>query len=152
MKTVWAMLLAAPLALADDGPDPGTPAEEPILLNAEDLEWTDAPAALPPGAEVAVLEGDPSAAGTFTMRLRFPADYVLDAHVHASDERVTVLSGALNVSVGDANDPEAVTRLTPGGFMVMPPGTHHVAWTDEETIVQITTEGPWEIEFVEPAE
>lgn len=150
MRTFLALLLAAPPALGADAPDDGAPAEEaPILLNAEDLAWMPAPDALPAGAEIAVLEGDPTAAGVFTMRLRLPADYRLDTHVHGSDERVTVLSGALVVGLGDEADAGEVVRLTAGGFMVMPPGVEHFAWTDEETILQITTDGPWEIEFLD---
>lgn len=38
------------------------------------LKWVDVPT-LPPGAKVAVIEGPPSEAVPFMMRLKFPANY-----------------------------------------------------------------------------
>lgn len=45
------------------------------MLNAADLVWTDGPASLPPGARIAVLQGDLTQPGPFTIRLHFPAHY-----------------------------------------------------------------------------
>ena len=38
-----------------------------------DLQWGPAPAVFPPGAEMAVLQGDPSKGEEFTVRLRMPS-------------------------------------------------------------------------------
>jgi len=56
------------------------------------IDWKPAPPTLPKGAMVAVLEGDPKAAGMFTMRVKLPAGSIISPHWHPRDERVTVLS------------------------------------------------------------
>jgi hypothetical protein len=40
------------------------------IFNQNDVSWAKGPRSLPPGAEIAVLEGDPAKEGQFTMRLR----------------------------------------------------------------------------------
>lgn len=53
----------------------------------------DAPAALPPGAKIAVLAGDPNKKGPFTNRLQTPAGYKVSPHTHSTTENITVISG-----------------------------------------------------------
>ena len=57
------------------------------------IEWKDGPAALPPGAKMAVLEGDPTKEGPFVVRFQFPDGYHVAPHTHPKTERVTVISG-----------------------------------------------------------
>ncbi|MGH9441572.1 MAG: hypothetical protein ACRD16_04815, partial [Thermoanaerobaculia bacterium] len=40
------------------------------MMNSGDMTWGDAPAIFPPGAKMAVLEGNPGAAGIYTVRLK----------------------------------------------------------------------------------
>src|SRR5207247_1780359 len=63
------------------------------ILNQNDVTWSKGPASLPPGAEVAVLEGDPAKEGQFTMRLRLPDGYKVPRHWHPKVEHVTIFSG-----------------------------------------------------------
>ena len=64
--------------------------------------WGPAPPIFPPGAQFAVVQGDPSVAGQiFTVRLRFPNGYILPPHTHPSDEHVTVLKGTFLFGVGE---------------------------------------------------
>ena len=51
-----------------------------IMLNQADLQWGGAPPALPAGAKLTVLQGDPSKEAPFVVRLEFPADYKIPAH------------------------------------------------------------------------
>jgi anti-sigma factor ChrR (cupin superfamily) len=60
------------------------------------LTWGPAPRALPPGSRLAVLEGSPSEAGPFTMRVLLPAGYRIPPHYHAAREHVTVLTGTFD--------------------------------------------------------
>jgi len=55
---------------------------EPIVINAKNLKWGPAPPDLPKGAKVAVLFGDPTAAGQFTMRISVPSKYKMPFHWH----------------------------------------------------------------------
>lgn len=57
-------------------------AAEHIMVAPADLKWADAPPSLPPGAKMAVLEGDPGKKGPFTVRLQAPAGYKIPPHTH----------------------------------------------------------------------
>jgi Domain of unknown function (DUF4437) len=122
------------------------------LVPADKVQWGPAPPALPAGAEIAVLEGNPSEKGPVTLRLRFPANYALPPHWHSMTERVTVLSGTLNVGMGDKLDRRASQALEPGGFVSLPAKMNHFAFTTVPTVVQINLEGPFDIFYVNPAD
>jgi quercetin dioxygenase-like cupin family protein len=123
-----------------------------VLVPADKVQWAAAPPALPAGAQVSVLEGNPAAKGTVTLRLKFPAGYKIPPHWHSMTERVTVLSGTLNVGMGDTLDRAASQALDAGGYVSLPANMHHYAWTASPTIVQINLEGPFDIFYVNPAD
>jgi quercetin dioxygenase-like cupin family protein len=122
--------------------------ERTIQLEPGRLKWSAASPAMPAGTQVAVLEGNPRAAGIFTIRLKVPAGARIAPHWHPRDERVTVLSGTVAVGFGDAVDEKAMARFTGGAFYVNPAQSHHYVVFPEESIVQITGEGPWELHFL----
>jgi quercetin dioxygenase-like cupin family protein len=117
-----------------------------------ELTWTAAPTALPAGAEIAVLEGNPSNPGPFTMRVRFPAGYTIAPHSHPADEHVTVISGVFQLAMGDTFDATKIEKLQAGSFAVMPAGMNHFARTEEVTVVQLNGIGPWGLDYVNPAD
>ena len=121
-----------------------------VLVPADTVKWGPAPPALPAGAQISVLEGDPGQKGTITLRLQFPANYNLPPHWHSMTERVTVLSGALHLGMGDTLDRQRSQTLQPGGFASLPAKMHHYAWTATPTVVQINLEGPFDIFYVNP--
>jgi quercetin dioxygenase-like cupin family protein len=123
-----------------------------ILVPADKVQWGPAPPVLPAGAQISVLEGNPSEKGAVTLRLRFPANYNIPPHWHSMTERLTVLSGALRVGMGDTLDRRASQTLEPGGFVSLPANMHHFAWTATPTVVQINLEGPFDIFYVNPAD
>lgn len=116
-----------------------------------DIKWSDVPS-LPPGAQIAVLEGPMNQAVPITARLKFPANYRIPAHTHPVIEHVTVLSGMFHMGSGDTLDTARGKALPPGSFVAMPAGTPHFAWTTEETVVQLHSVGPWGITYVNPAD
>jgi len=122
------------------------------LVPADKVQWAPAPPSLPPGAQISVLEGDPSQKGAVTLRLKFPANYAVPPHWHSMTERVTVLSGALNVGMGDKLDRQASQKLDPGGFVSLPAKMHHFAWAAVPTVVQINLEGPFDVFYVNASE
>ena len=48
-----------------------------VLVPADKVMWGPAPPALPAGAQISVLEGDPGQKGAITLRLQFSANYTL---------------------------------------------------------------------------
>ena len=58
---------------AQESQSPSTQPRQAQVTTPAHLNWGPAPAILPAGARLAVLEGDPSKAGPFTMRLAMPA-------------------------------------------------------------------------------
>lgn len=123
-----------------------------VLVPADQVQWGPAPPVLPAGAQISVLEGNPSEKGAVTLRLKFPANYTIPPHWHSMTERVTVLSGALHVGMGDKLDRQASQTLEPGGFVSLPADMRHFAWTKTLTVVQINLEGPFDIFYVNPAD
>jgi quercetin dioxygenase-like cupin family protein len=119
------------------------------MVLPSDLTWSDVPS-LPPGAKIAVIEGPMNQAVPFTIRLKFPAGYVLPAHSHPAIERVTVLSGTFNMGTGDRFEKSRTHALPAGAIAIMQSGTNHFAWTSDETIVQLHGTGPWGITYVNP--
>lgn len=120
-------------------------------MNQDALKWGPVPAFLPPGAEIAVLDGDPGKAVRITLRLKMPAGYQISAHWHPTQEDVTVISGSLNVGMGDVLSKTGGTLLKSGGFVALGARMNHYVWTDEETVVQVHMNGPFEITYVNPA-
>ena len=98
-----------------------------VVVPADKVQWGPAPPALPAGAQIAVLEGNPAEKGSVTLRLKFPANYEIPAHWHSMTERLTVLSGSFRVGMGDKLDRQASQTLEPGGFVSLPAKMHHFA-------------------------
>jgi quercetin dioxygenase-like cupin family protein len=122
------------------------------VFNSDAIEWGPAPPVLPKGAEAAVLSGDPGKAGPFTIRLKVPAGYKVPAHSHPTQEAVTVISGDFNIGMGDKLDEAKAKKLTAGGFVDLPANMNHFAFADTESIVQINSEGPFAINYVNPGD
>jgi len=125
---------------------------EMILLTDSDITWGDVPPALPGGAKIAVLEGDPFKAEPYSLRLKMPANYEIPAHWHTMIERVTVLSGTMYVGMGDKLDPAKGKAFSAGGFVFFPAKMHHYAWASEDTVIQINGDGPFDINYIDPAD
>ena len=119
------------------------------MVNADEVQWTEAPPILP-GAQMSVLYGDPAKEGLFVMRLKLPANYRVPPHTHPVDEIVTVISGEFNIGMGREFDEAQTKPYRAGGLVAMSPGTEHFVYTDQETVIQISTRGPWALNFVNP--
>ena len=123
---------------------PASAADSPAIIQPEALTW--APfTALPPGTQIAVLQGDPSKAGPFVVRLKLPAGYEIMTHSHPTDEVITVMSGKLRMAFGDKADASGAQALAPGSLMILPAGAYHHLWSDAESVVEIHSTGPFGI-------
>jgi quercetin dioxygenase-like cupin family protein len=122
------------------------------FFSSADIKWVDGPASLPAGAKVAMLEGNPTQEGPFTMRLQLPDGFQIQPHWHPAVEHVTVISGTFNLGMGEKFDKSAGRALAAGSFAFMPPGMRHYAWATGETVLQVHGMGPWKINYVNPAD
>jgi quercetin dioxygenase-like cupin family protein len=129
---------------------PAFAADEHKIFTPQDVKWTPGPPSLPKGAEVAVLFGDPSKDGPFVMRLKFPKGYQVPPHVHPKAEVVTVISGTVHIGMGEIADSSKAQALAAGGFFAFPPGMTHFVSVDEDTVVQLSSTGPWGVTYVNP--
>jgi quercetin dioxygenase-like cupin family protein len=136
----------APAATAK--PKAGVPAH--ILLTPGDIKW--GPAQALPGAQMAVLGGDPSKPGFFTLRLKFPDGAKIPAHWHPTDENITVLEGLFRAGMGDVHKDAELHDFPVGSFIVMPKSMHHFASAKGEVVVQIDGQGPFVVNYVNPAD
>jgi len=119
-----------------------------VMENVGAAKWGPAPPLLPPGAQIAVLAGDPTKAVPYTIRLKFPANYDIPAHSHPTDEHVVVVSGELFMGMGTRLDKKAGLGLGVGGFALMPANANHFAYTKGETTIVLYGQGPVEFKYV----
>ena len=101
---------------------------------------------------MAVLDGDPNKAGSFTIRMKAPAGYKIAPHTHPTVERVTVISGSFKIGMGDKLDEASAREMGPGSFVMLPAGMKHFATSSGESIIQINSEGPFQINYVNPSD
>ncbi len=130
------------------------PAGQPVhtIVPADQVSWSAGPPTLPAGAQAALLHGDPAKEGLFVMRLKLPGGYSIAPHTHPKPEIVTIVSGAFHVGMGEVADKSKAQRLPAGSFFAFDPGMAHYAHTEEETVVQISSTGPWGINYINAAD
>jgi quercetin dioxygenase-like cupin family protein len=147
-----AIVLFAAVHPAAFGQASGSHATGHNIVAGDAIKWGPAPASLPPGAQAAVLYGDPGKEGQFALRLRLPAGYHIPPHTHPKPEVVTVLSGNFRLGMGEKADRSKAQSLRAGSFFAFEPGMAHFAYTEGETVVQLNSTGPWGITYVNPAD
>src|SRR5262245_1761125 len=123
---------------------------EASIHRPDALRWQDGPPSLPPGAKVAVLEGDPAKEGAFVMRLKLSDGYRIPPHTHPRPERLTVLAGTFHLGMGEKFDPAKGQAMPAGAYGTWPAGMKHFVWVKGETVVQLHGMGPWSIQYVNP--
>jgi quercetin dioxygenase-like cupin family protein len=129
-------------AMAKDGP---------MMVSLTDsLKWSPImPPGFEKGVEMAVVSGDPSAAGEpYVLRLRFPANYRFPAHWHPVAENVTVLEGRFLVAMGERPDDSQLKTYRPGDFMKLEAKHPHYGGARGATTIQLHGNGPFEIVVV----
>jgi quercetin dioxygenase-like cupin family protein len=120
-------------------------------VQADALKWS-APATYNPGAQLAVIKGDPSKEGMYVVRLKVPAGFKIAPHNHPNDENVTVLSGSFNIGTGDKAEEGKGTTVKAGGYSFVAKGMNHYAWFTEETVLQLHGMGPQGVTYVNPSD
>jgi quercetin dioxygenase-like cupin family protein len=150
MKIALPTLIAAVAVAAVASMAPADAKEGHTIVPPQEIKWGPAPDTLPPGAKAAVLFGDPDKEGLFVLRLKFPAGYSVAPHTHPVYEVVTVISGTFYKGMGATADPRKARALPAGSFFALPPDTAHYVFMEEETVIQISTNGPWGLTYINP--
>jgi hypothetical protein len=117
------------------------------------IQYGPVPAFVPPGAQLAVLEGDPTAStGDFTIRLKMPDGYRIPPHWHPNRENVTVILGNFKIGMGDTSDASKMMTFSAGSFAYLDPSMHHYAMASGEVIVQVHGMSPLQFNYVNPSD
>jgi len=144
-KTLFiAVCFCAVLGLAQSG----TPQN---AFTPDQIKWGPAPPVVEPGAQFALLEGDPMASsGDFTIRLKMPSGYKINPHWHPKRENVTVISGTFKAGMGDTFDQSKMMTFPAGSFIYLDPDMHHYAMAEGEVIVQVHGMSPLQFNYINP--
>jgi uncharacterized RmlC-like cupin family protein len=127
------------------------PAAKKNAFTPDQMQYGPPPPFVPPGAELAVLEGNPmGATGDYTIRLKMPDGYKIAPHWHPKRENVTVISGTLKVGMGDKFDESKMMSFPTASFAYLDPSMHHYVMTSGETVVQIHGVAPVKFNYVDP--
>ena len=96
---------------------------------SEDINWKPF-AAFPPSVRLAVIVGQPSEAGPYTIRVRVP-------------------HGVKHIGLGDQFNAEKLEAYPPGSVIVLPGNTSHFHWAkSSEYITQVSAIGPLGLDYV----
>lgn len=118
----------------------------------EDIEWKPF-AAFPPSVHLAVVVGEPTREGPYTIRVHVPRGVKLMPHKHSEDRVYTVISGVFYVGVGDDFDADKLQAYPPGAVIVLPGGTPHFHWARSgEYITQVSAIGPLGLHYLNPTD
>lgn len=145
MKFLSTLLLLTCMALTQQA----DPSAHHSIVSAGQLRWS--PGVLP-NLEVAVLSGDPKGTGSFVLRLRALGDQRVPAHWHPSDEHVTASKDGFAVGTGENFTEQQLRPLKPGDYILLPKETRHFAWMKKGSEIQVHGQGPFVVNWVNPAE
>ncbi len=155
-STIIVMMILASYCLAQTGQEKKKtdPAHHEshsghTLLTPEKIKWN--PFVLP-GTEMAVISGDPSKSGPFVIRIKAQAGLKVPPHWHPTDEHLTILTGRAVLGTGEKADPAAGKEMTAGSYALMPKKMPHFLFVKDETIIQVHGNGPFQVNWVNPAD
>jgi mannose-6-phosphate isomerase-like protein (cupin superfamily) len=121
------------------------------IFTPDAIPYGPAPAFVPAGAQLAVLEGNPAAStGDYTVRLKMPDGYRISPHWHPHRENVTIISGTFKVGMGDRFDESKMGVFPAGSFAYLDPEMHHYAMASGEVVVQIHGVSPVQFTYINP--
>ena len=131
------------------GVQPHQPGQEVFkTILSEDVDWKPFPA-FPPNVRLAVVVGQPSEPGPYTIRVKVPHGEKLMPHMHPEDRVYTVISGVFYIGLGDEFDASKLEACPPGAVIILPGNTPHFHWAKSgEYVSQVTAIGPLGLEYL----
>lgn len=145
--TLWLaaaiVALAATSAHADSTGMMGPAASmKPAIYTPATIKWMPGTGDFK-GLTVAVLEGNPSMSGPWTVRIKVPDGIKFPVHYHADTERLTVISGTFLAAIGTKYDASKLIAMPAGSYAVIPAGVRHYASARGATIIQLSGTAPF---------
>ncbi len=126
---------------------PGQEVFKAIL--SEGIDWKPFPA-FPPSIRLAVVVGQPSEPGPYTIRVKVPRGEKLMPHKHPEDRVYTVISGVFYIGLGGEFDANTLEAYPPGAVVILPGNTPHFHWAKSgEYVTQVTAMGPLGLEYID---
>ncbi len=113
------------------------------------LTWGPAPPGLPAGAQVAVLSGDPTKAGPFTLRVDMPPEYAIRPHHHPTSEELRLVEGTLHYGHGDKWDQGAMKAMAVGEPVKLGAKENHYLHAASRVVLEVQSTGPFGITYVD---
>jgi hypothetical protein len=127
-------------------------ADRILSVRPSEITWKAQPA-LAPGAEFAVLLGDPSKPGKYVFRLRVPAGHRVMPHSHPEERIYTVLSGTFYLGWGHAFDPGQLEEYPEGSVIIARAGRKHFQFGKPGGyVVQVEGDGPTSVDYLNEAD
>lgn len=114
------------------------------------LTWGPPPPGIPAGARVAVVSGDPSKAGPFTIRVDMPPDYTIRPHYHPTKEELRLLEGTLHVGQGSKWDEKSMKAMAVGTPWTAAAKQPHFLHTASRVMLEVQGTGPFAITYLDP--
>ena len=148
MADIWNSDLPLPPPAAETALAVAAPAEAPEMEIAASARLKWAPLEVPgfkSGLQMAVIHGDPSGTGDYTVRLRFPDGYDFPSHWHPNGEHVTVLRGTFKLGMGAREEPGETKSYKAGDFLYIPAKMPHFGGATGVTEIQLHGMGPFAI-------
>jgi quercetin dioxygenase-like cupin family protein len=123
-----------------------TSSDQPLFEDLSQAKWKKMlPDLGDASPEIAILRVDPTTHAT-QLLIRTPKAIHILKHWHSANETHTMIMGKATFGC-EGNKVE----LGPGGFNYMPARAVHEAWTTPGSVVFITVDGSWDVNWVEGA-
>lgn len=140
------LLLIAVLGAAqtNSGGTPATSgASQAMSARYEDLMWqTMVPEMGNDSPQISILRVDPKTNAT-QLLIRTPKKMHVPIHWHSANETHTMIQGTAVFEHEGKRE-----QLGPGGFNYIPSKMQHQAWTSEGSVVFITVDAAWDVNWV----
>ena len=114
--------------------------------NPGNAPWKAGPAALPKGAKMILVSGDPAKKGPYTVQMRYPAGYKIGPHRYPSEVRFKIINGGLTYGLG-TDTRSGIKSLTKGTSGKVPANTYYYASTSLGATLEFTGTGPISVEY-----
>jgi quercetin dioxygenase-like cupin family protein len=131
-------LIAVPLIIALAVP--AMAQDSSIGLTPDQVKWAEIKGL----GQAMVLQGDPSKAEAYVVRIKVGPNNVTPPHTHPQAENITVIAGWIGFGLGPVFDQRKGRVLPAGSFFHLPANTSHFAWTGPDgSVIQAHGNGPF---------